>query len=111
MTPVRYALALALGFASLAASAQPATLQLGGGTTSTYSCGASPAGACAFLLYTSTCRETGVRNGHPSLVCNHEVFAAFTLKPGESKTFDRLPAGVKQCRPRNGKLVFPDCMR
>lgn len=80
-------------------------------TTSTYSCGSSPAGECRFLLYTSDCREAGIRNGHPSLACTHEVFAEFSLKPGESKTFDRMPPGVKQCQPRNGRLVFPGCMQ
>jgi len=111
MPPASYVLALSLGFATFAASAQSDKLQAGGRTTSTYSCGASPQGACSFLLYTSDCKEAGVRNGHPSLVCTHEVFAAFTLKPGESKTFDRMPAGVKQCQPKGDRLVFPECMR
>lgn len=102
---------LALTLGASFASAQPAKQPVVVRTTSTYSCGTGPGGECAFLLYTSDCKEAGVRNGYPALVCTHEVFAEFTLKEGESKTFDRMPPGVKQCQPRNGKLVFPDCMR
>ncbi|CAN7569742.1 hypothetical protein [Massilia sp. LjRoot122] len=112
-TRLRACLALALALPAMIASAQtaqqpqqPRVIRI----TTTYSCGSSPAGQCPFLLYTSDCKEAGARNGHPSLVCTHEVFAEFSLKPGESKTFDRIPPGVKQCQPRNGRLVFPDCM-
>lgn len=110
-TTRRASLALALIIAAAMASAQPPQQSRAPRTTVTYKCGASPAGACPFLLYTSDCKEAGVRNGYPSLVCTHEVFAEFSLKPGQSKTFDQLPPGVKQCQARNGKLAFPDCMR
>jgi hypothetical protein len=110
-TTLRVSLALVLGFATFAAGAQPARQPMVVRTTATYSCGSSPAGGCAFLLYTSDCKEAGVKNGHPSLLCTHEVFAEFRLKPGESKTFDSMPPGVKQCQPRNGRLVFPECMQ
>lgn len=93
------------------ASAQQARPTGGTRTTSTYSCAASPMGQCAFLLYTSDCKEGPLTNGHPTLVCKHAVVANFMLKPGESKTFQDLPPNTKQCQPRNGKLAFPDCMR
>lgn len=80
-------------------------------TSTTYSCGASNKGECAFLLYSSDCREGEVRNGAPSLTCTHAVFAQFTLKPGEAKHFPDIPPGIKQCQAKNGRLVFPDCMR
>ena len=108
---LRASLALAMAFTASIATAQPAKQPLVVRTTSTYSCGSSPAGECAFLLYTSDCKEAGLKNGYPSVLCTHEVFAEFRLKPGESKTFDRMPSGVKQCQPRNGRLVFPECMQ
>lgn len=80
-------------------------------TSSTYTCGGSPLGECAFVLYTSDCREGPLKNGAPTLECIHALFAQFKLKNGESKHFPDLPPGVKQCQPREGKLVFPDCMR
>ncbi|MCC2958106.1 hypothetical protein LK542_21005 [Massilia sp. IC2-477] len=105
-----FMLAAFLALAGATASAQP-TMQLGGRTTATYSCGAGLLGECAFLLYASDCKEAAVKNGSPSLVCTHAVFAEFKLKNGESKTFTDLPPNVKQCQARNGKLSFPDCMR
>lgn len=111
-TSLHASLALALALAATIAAAEPARQPSQGRSTTTYSCGASPAGACSYLLYTSDCKDGAVKNGHPALVCTHEVFAEFSLKPGESKTFDRLPPGVKQCQPRKGGLlVFADCMR
>ena len=102
------ALSASLAGAQPAKPIQPASVSR---TTSTYTCNGSPLGECAFLLYASDCKEAGVRNGSPSLVCTHSLFAEFTLKTGETKTFQDLPAGVKQCQPRDGKLAFPDCMR
>ena len=110
-TTLRVSLGLALIFSTFTAGAQTARQPIVVRTTTTYSCGSSPAGGCPFLLYTSDCKETGVRNGHPVLACTHEVFADFSLKPGESKTFDPIPPHVKQCQPRNGRLVFPECMQ
>lgn len=106
-------LALALSLAAPLAAAQPAQPRQAAvvRTTTTYSCGSSPSGGCDFLLYSSDCKEAGVKNGHPALACTHEVYAEFRLKPGESKTFERMPAGVKQCQPRNGRLAFPECMQ
>jgi len=104
-------LAAGLALASASADAQidqqPRVVR----TSSTYTCGASPLGECAFLLYTSDCREAEAKNGAPTLVCTHALFAQFKLKNGESKHFADMPPGVKQCQAQNGKLVFPDCMR
>jgi hypothetical protein len=111
MNIVSSLLAAGLLLATASAIAQTAQQPRVVRTSSTYSCGASPQGECAFLLYTSDCREGEARNGAPSLVCTHALFARFTLKPGESKHFADLPPGVKQCQAQNGKLVFPDCMR
>ena len=104
-------LAAILALSTAAASAEPVQLAGSTRTTSTYSCGAGLFGECPFLLYTSDCKEAPARNGHPSLVCTHAVFAEFKLKNGESKTFKDIPPNVKQCQPRNGKLSFPDCLR
>ncbi len=104
-------LAAVLVLCAAAASAQPIQQAGAGRTTSTYSCGAGLLGECPFLLYTSDCKEAPARNGQPSLVCTHTVFAEFKLKNGESKTFNDMPPNVKQCQPRNGKLSFPDCLR
>lgn len=106
-----FVLSAALASAAAIAGGEPARQPPQGRTTTTYSCGASPAGACSYLLYTSDCKEGAVKNGYPALVCTHEVFAEFSLKPGESKTFDRLPPGVKQCQLPKGRKVFADCMR
>lgn len=110
-TIFRTGFALGLSLAVTTAGAQPAQKQpLLVRTSASYSCGAGPSSGCPFLLYTSDCKEGAVKNGYPSLVCTHEVFAEFTLKPGESKKFDSLPPNVKQCQPRNGRLAFPECM-
>lgn len=93
---LRVSLGLALIFSTFAAGAQTARQPIAVRTKTTYSCGSSPAGGCAFLPYTSDCKEVGARNGHPVLACTHEVFADFSLKPGESKTFDPIPPNVKQ---------------
>ena len=80
--------------------------------TSTFRCGGSPSGECAFLLYSSECHEGSLKNGHPVLVCTHELISEFSLKVGESKTFNNLPANVKKCESRpNVKPKFPDCVR
>ncbi len=110
----RASLALALGFAAAAVNAQQAQQPRQAfvlRTASTYTCQQSPAAPCQFLLYHTDCKEAGVKNGYPALACSVAVFAEFSLKPGESKTFDPIPHNVKQCQPRNGRLVFPECMQ
>lgn len=78
----------------------------------TVRCDSSPSGECAFLLYSSECNEGGIKKGHPVLICNHEFVTEFSLKSGESKSLDSLPANVKQCPVlSNVKPKFPDCAR
>jgi len=111
MKTISSLLAACLALASASAFAQTGQQPRVVRTSSTYTCGTSPLGECAFLLYTSDCREGEVKNGAPSLVCTHALFAQFKLKNGESKHFADMPPGVKQCEAKNGKLVFPGCMR
>jgi hypothetical protein len=110
-TMLRAFLALVLTCAAFAAGAQPAPQPLLARTTTTYGCSSSESGECRFILYTSDCRKGGARDAHPSVGCTYALFAEFSLKVGESKTFDPIPPNVKQCQPRNGRLVFPDCAR
>jgi hypothetical protein len=78
----------------------------------TFRCDSSASGECAFLLYTSECKEGGLKNDHPVLLCTHEFLTEFTLKAGESKAINKLPPNVRQCNlPPNVKPKFPDCVR
>ncbi len=110
-TPLRAFLALGITCAAFAAGAQPAPQALVVRTTTTYGCSSSESGECRFILYSVDCREGAARDGHPPPGCTYALFAEFSLKVGESKTFDPIPPNVKQCQPRNGRLVFPDCTR
>jgi len=90
------------------ASAQPAQ---NAPTTMTYHCSANSDEECKYFLYRSDCKEAPARNGHPSLVYTHTVISQFSLKVGESKTFQDLPPNTAICSPLGGRLVFRDCIR
>ncbi|WP_281913996.1 hypothetical protein [Massilia varians] len=103
---------------SAAVMASPVVLAQAGSTpvikktSATYRCDRSPSGECAFLLYSSTCLDGPLKNGHAVLLCTHEFLAEFSLKVGESRTMEDLPTSVKQCgAPPDAKPRFPDCAR
>ena len=77
----------------------------------TYRCDSSAVGECVFLLYSSACTVGPVKNEHPVLLCTHEFVTEFSLKVGESRVMEGLPANTKQCIAPNGKPSFPDCAR
>ncbi|MEH6434494.1 hypothetical protein [Massilia sp. DD77] len=101
-------LALAMHGPALAETSRTTTTV---GDDGSYRCDASPSGECFFLLYGSDCKDGPARNGAPTLECTHFLVREFTLKAGESRKFDDLPAKVEMCITFNGKLRFPDCKR
>lgn len=81
-------------------------------TDSTFKCDNSSTGKCHYLLYSSSCKEASVVNGKQSLVCNFAFLQEFTLKVGQSKVLENLPAGYKACPVVPGKQqVFPACAK
>jgi hypothetical protein len=102
-------LAAVLGIASALAQT-PAPIVMD--KSMTFRCDSSASGECAFLLYTSECKEGSLKNDHLVLLCTQEYLTEFSLKVGESKAIKNLPPNVKQCNlPPNAKPKFPDCAR
>ena len=81
-------------------------------SVATFKCDSTPSGECHFVLYSSTCKEASAINGKPSLVCTHGFLQEFTVKVGQSKKLDELPADFKQCTIyANQKAAFPACAK
>lgn len=105
-------LSLVAATGSAVAFSQAPTTPVVKKNSATYRCDSSPSGECAFLLYSSTCTDGPLKNGHPVLLCTHEFFSEFSLKVGESRVLENLPPIIKQCSaPPNSKPKFPDCVR
>jgi hypothetical protein len=106
---VSLSLAATLGGMSVLAQTAPPIVKA---SSMTFRCDSSASGECAFLLYSSECKEGGLKNDHPVLLCTHEFLSEFSLKAGQSKAINNLPPNVKQCNlPPNVKPKFPDCVR
>ncbi|MBI3285060.1 MAG: hypothetical protein HYZ65_09475 [Burkholderiales bacterium] len=81
-------------------------------TEATFKCDSNPKGPCYFLLYSSTCEESTIANGKPSLICKHAFVEEFSLAVGESKKLSNLPEKFKQCHQlTDSKPEFPNCAR
>lgn len=81
-------------------------------TASQFRCDSTSTEVCTFVLYSSNCEESAVKNGRPTLVCTHAFLQQFTLPVGQSKKVSGLPANFKQCVIRPGvKAAFPECAK
>lgn len=77
-----------------------------------FRCESHSAEVCTFVLYSSNCEESAVKNGRPTLVCTHAFLQQFTLPVGQSKKVSGLPPNFKQCVIRPGvKAAFPECAK
>ena len=77
-----------------------------------FRCDSTSTEVCTFVLYSSNCEESAVKNGRPTLVCTHAFLQQFTLPVGQSKKVSGLPANFKQCVIRPGvKAAFPECAK
>lgn len=103
---------LLLASASTVLFAQPSSGPAQSTTASQFRCDSTSTEACTFVLYSSTCEESAVKNGRPTLVCTHAFLQQFTLPVGQSKKVSGLPANFKQCIIRPGvKAAFPECAK
>ncbi|MDD5333066.1 MAG: hypothetical protein PHS32_04900 [Rhodoferax sp.] len=110
LRPVSVALLLAT--ASSVLLAQPSPPPVPTTTESQFRCDGTSTQACTFVLYSSNCEESAVKNGRPTLVCTHAFLQQFTLPVGQSKKVSGLPANFKQCVIRPGvKAAFPECAK
>lgn len=110
LRPVSAVLLLATASTVLLAQASPPPVPTT--TTPQFRCESHSAEVCTFVLYSSNCEESAVKNGRPTLVCTHAFLQQFTLPVGQSKKISGLPANFKQCVIRPGvKAAFPECAK
>lgn len=103
---------LSLATASTVLFAQAGSGPAQSTTDSQFRCDSTSTEVCTFVLYSSTCEESAVKNGRPTLVCTHAFLQQFTLPVGQSKKVSGLPANFKQCVIRPGvKAAFPECAK
>lgn len=110
LLPISATLLLATASTVLLAQANPTSGQTT--TESQFRCDSTSTEVCTFVLYSSNCEESAVKNGRPTLVCTHAFLQQFTLPVGQSKKISGLPANFKQCVIRPGvKAAFPECAK
>src|SRR4051812_18412449 len=63
----------------------------------TFTCGKSLKGECAYIVYSTACESGLSANKKSALTCTFASIDEFTLKDGESRKVDNLPANYKHC--------------